>query len=112
MTINRELEGLVLTCFINLQSELTKIKRQYDHELNEKLKLKKLYEDSQQIIRDVRHAIATAQKTNEVAQADMKKIQTSYEAKLQLLNEKLQGLETEKQETEDSLIKVIAVCVR
>lgn len=58
------------------------------------------------MIQDVRQAITNAQKTNEIAKADMKKIQTSYEKKIEAMKEKMEELKAFNAETEESLMKV------
>lgn len=90
-----------------LEAAVDASKKQVDTEIQEKLKARKQYEDSQQMIQDVRGAIAAAQKANDGAKADMKKIKISYEAKVQVLMDQMEDLQTTKAESEDKLIKVI-----
>jgi hypothetical protein len=99
------------------QSELSKLgtaatasKKQLDTEVQEKLKARKQYEESQHMIQDVRTAVTAAQRANEVAKADMKKIQVSYESKIQTLTEQVENLKTSSSESEENLIKMKQDC--
>ena len=73
----------------SLTAELTAERQKYATEVEAKDKLNKQYEESQDMIRSVREAIVAAQKTNEVAKTDMKRIQESYQCKIQKLKDQM-----------------------
>lgn len=84
-------------------------KKRYDAKHVESTEVKRQYEESQKMIQDVREAITTAQKTNEIAKADMKKIQSSYEAKIQTLKNKMEEMKLTHTESQESLQRVSTV---
>ncbi len=82
------------------------MKKQVDLESQEKLKVTRQLQQSQEMINEIRLAIEAAQRINENAQADLKKTQAEYEAKIAALTARNELLTKESEEA----VKTVKNC--